>query len=131
MKPNEGLKVLIVDDLESMRKEFGSICREFLPDVRIDEATDVVHAMELLQKEMPIYDAVFTDINMPNISGLKLISFVRALPLYNNVPIIVISVLSARTDVERALELGANGYLMRPLQRQDFEVVYLSYIQRK
>jgi two-component system chemotaxis response regulator CheY len=120
-----------VDDLDSMRQEFGAICREFVPDARIDEATDVVHAMELLQKEMPIYDVVFTDINMPNISGLKLISFIRALPLYNNVPILVISMMTARNDVERAMELGANGYLMRPLRKEDFEIVYLTYIQRK
>jgi two-component system chemotaxis response regulator CheY len=131
MQQNERIKILIVDDLDSMRQEFGAICREFVPDARIDEATDVVHAMELLQKEMPIYDVVFTDINMPNISGLKLISFIRALPLYNNVPILVISMMTARNDVERAMELGANGYLMRPLRREDFEIVYLTYIQRK
>ena len=130
MKQNP-VKILIVDDLESMRQEFSSICREFLPDARIDEATDVVHAMELLQKEMPIYDVVFTDINMPNINGLKLISFIRALTLYNNVPILVISMMTGRSDVEKAMELGANGYLMRPLRREDFEIVYLTYIQRK
>lgn len=128
MKSSGHLKILIVDDLRSMREEFCSICREFLPDARIDEASDALHAMELIQKEVPIYDAVFTDINMPNISGLKLISYVRSLPLYKNTPLIVISTLSGRNDIERALMLGAEGYLTRPLQKEDFEIIYLTYL---
>src|SRR6187549_2127232 len=96
------LKILVVDDLKSMREEFLSTCRQFIPDAKIDEAEDVVQAMELLKKP-GVYDAIFTDINMPGITGLKLISQVRELPAYKHVPLIVISTVSGRQDVERAI----------------------------
>lgn len=123
------LKLLIVDDLKMMREEFALICREFIPNVIIEEAVDVMQAMELLQNESSCYDAVFTDINMPDITGLTLITNVRKLPYYKDVPLIVISVLTGRPDVERAMQLGANGYLMRPLQKSDFEIVYTAYLE--
>src|SRR5262245_20946698 len=118
------LRILIVDDLKAMREEFNGICREFLPDAKIGEAEDVMSAMELLKKQSPPFEAIFTDINMPNISGLKLISQARELPVYKHVPLIVISTLGGRQDVERAMQLGANGYLIRPLQKDDFDIVY-------
>ena len=123
------LRILIVDDLKSMREEFNGICREFLPDAKIEEAEDVMQAMETLKKQSPPFEAIFTDINMPNISGLKLISHARELPVYKHVPLIVISTLGGRQDVERAMQLGANGYLIRPLQKDDFEIVYTAYLK--
>lgn len=128
-KSNGFLKLLIVDDLKTMREDFVSVCRQFAPHARIDEAQDVMSAMQYLQKEIPAYDAVFTDINMPHINGLKLITLAREMPLYKKVPIIVISVLSSKQEVEAAIRIGANGYLIRPLKPADFEVVFLTYLE--
>lgn len=128
-KKTEQLKILIVDDLKTLRDGFTAMFREFYPEAHIDEASDVMQAMPMIQKETPPYDAVFTDINMPEVSGLKLISLVRDLPLYKETPLIVISSLSDKNDVDRAIELGANGYLIRPLQKDDFEIVRLAYLE--
>ncbi len=123
------IKILIVDDLKSMREEFVSICRSFLPAARIDEASDVMMALGFIQKEAPPYDVVFTDINMPEINGLKLILHLRKLAAYRDTPVIVISTVAAHSDVERAMQIGANGYLNRPLQKEDFEVILLTYLR--
>ncbi len=123
------LKVLIVDDLRSAREEFSSICRDFIPSVCIDEASNVMEAMKLIQKEDPPYDAIFTDINMPEINGLKLISMTRHLAAYRTAPIVVISTLAGNSDIESAMQLGASGYLTRPLQKGDFEVVYVAFLR--
>lgn len=123
------LKLLIVDDIKSMRDEFSHVCREFIPDARIEEAQDVMQAMEMISRPGNSYDVVFTDINMPAISGLKLISNLREIQAYRNTPLIVISTMAGRQDIERALLLGANGYLLRPLQKEDFEIVHLAYLK--
>jgi two-component system chemotaxis response regulator CheY len=128
MKEGRQLKLLVVDDVKGMRDEFSAICREAFPFCRIDEAENVMRAMACMQKESPPYDAVFTDINMPEISGLQLIPLIRDLPAYKNTPLIVISTLAGRSDVDRAIQLGASGYLIRPLQKEDFEVVRLAYL---
>jgi two-component system chemotaxis response regulator CheY len=125
----EVLKVLIVDDLKSMREEFSSVFRQFVSNAHIDEASDVWESIGILQKENPPYDLIFTDLNMPGVSGLRLISHIRELPLYKKTPIIVISLLSAKKDIEWALEVGADGYLTRPLQIEDFDVIFLTYIR--
>lgn len=122
------LKLLVVDDVKGLRDEFSAICREDYPLCRIDEAENVMQAMALMNKESPPYDAVFTDINMPEISGLQLIPLVRDLPAYKSTPLIVMSTLSGRSDVDRAIQLGASGYLIRPLQKEDFEIVRLAYL---
>lgn len=122
------LKILVVDDIDLMRQEFVALFHEYVPDARIDEANDVIHAMELLIRETPPYDAIFTDVNMPAVSGLKLISLVRNLINYRDVPVIVMSTVSERSDIARALQIGANAYLTRPMQREYFEIVYLGYL---
>jgi CheY-like chemotaxis protein len=110
------LKFLVVDDTKAMREEFGAICRTFLPNARIDEAADAVQAVSLINKEMPPYDAVFTDINMPKITGLQLISHIREMHAYQKTPVIVISAMSA-SDI-KGLQLGAAGYLTKMLRER-------------
>ena len=122
------LKILIVDDLASMREEFIGMCHEYYPDAMVDQASDVMEAMEYLRKVYPPYDVVFTDVNMPTVSGLKLIPLLRNLEAYGNTPVIVLSTITARADIGRALQLGANAYLTRPYAREYFEIIHLAYL---
>jgi two-component system chemotaxis response regulator CheY len=62
------------------------------------------------------YDLLLTDINMPIMDGLKLISLLRKDAQYNALPIIVITTEGASIDRERATALGANEYLAKPIQ---------------
>ena len=59
---------------------------------------------------------ILTDINMPIMDGLKLVSMVRNDPNYKETPIIVITTEGAIEDRERALALGANEYITKPIQ---------------
>jgi two-component system chemotaxis response regulator CheY len=122
------LKVLIVDDLAAMREQFIGMFRDYVPDAEIHEACDVMEAMERLRKEYPPYDCVFTDVNMPTVSGLKLIPLIRNLDAYRQTPVIVLSTLTGRTDIGRALQLGANAYLTRPYESEYFDIIYLAYL---
>ena len=61
-------------------------------------------------------DLVITDRNMPIMDGLKLVSMVRNDPRYKEVPIVVITTEGAVEDRERALSLGANEYITKPIQ---------------
>ena len=62
------------------------------------------------------FDLILTDINMPIMDGLKLVSMVRNDPNYKETPIIVITTEGATEDRERALALGANEYITKPTQ---------------
>jgi len=108
-------RILVVEDSVSMR----SFVRNALEsDARssaglsVIEASSGFEALRLLPRGP--YDLVITDINMPDINGLELISFIRKSELHKATPILIISTQSSERDRTRGLALGANGYLRKP-----------------
>jgi two-component system chemotaxis response regulator CheY len=105
--------VLIVEDSPTMR-QLISFALKRLRGVRIVEANDGVDGLKKLSSER--FDLILTDINMPIMDGLKLVSLVRNDANYKDTPIIVITTEGALEDRERALALGANDYITKPIQ---------------
>jgi two-component system chemotaxis response regulator CheY len=62
------------------------------------------------------FDIALIDINMPVMDGLKLIRLMRSEETLKDIPIVVITTEGASEDRERALDLGANEYLTKPIQ---------------
>jgi len=113
------LRILVVEDSASMR----SFVRNALEsDSRSSAGVDVVEAssgfeaLRLLPRGP--YDLVITDINMPDINGLELISFMRKSELHKATPVLIISTQSSERDRARGLSLGANGYLIKPFSQE-------------
>ena len=106
-------KVLIVEDSPTMR-QLISFALKRLRGIRIIEASDGVDGLKKLSMEK--FDLIFTDINMPIMDGLKLVSLVRNDANYKGTPIVVITTEGAQEDRERALALGANDYITKPIQ---------------
>ncbi|GFE58176.1 response regulator [Geobacter sp. AOG1] len=105
--------VLIVEDSPTMR-QLISFALKRLRGIRIVEASDGVDGLKKLSAEK--FDLIFTDINMPIMDGLKLVSLVRNDAGYRETPIVVITTEGAQEDRERALALGANDYITKPIQ---------------
>lgn len=105
--------ILIVEDSPTMR-QLISFALKRLRGVRIVEANDGVDGLKKLSAER--FDLILTDINMPIMDGLKLVSLVRSDSNYKATPIVVITTEGAQEDRERALALGANDYITKPIQ---------------
>lgn len=110
------LRALVVDDSRAMRRRLVSALRK-LGGVALDEAADGLEAMKKLSTSR--FDLVVTDINMPVMDGLKLIRHVRSTQGTSSVPIVVVTTVSAEADRQRALELGANVYLVKPVEARE------------
>ena len=78
------------------------------------EASDGVDGLKKLSSNK--VDLILTDINMPIMDGLKLVSLVRSNDAYKDVPIVIITTEGAREDKDRAMALGANAYITKPIQ---------------
>ena len=78
------------------------------------EADDGVDALRKLAA--PKLDIILTDINMPIMDGLKLVKRVRTDEALKGIPIIIITTEGAEEDRQRALALGANAYITKPIQ---------------
>lgn len=113
--------ILIVDDSAAMRSLLVSTL-ETLGNLSIVQAPNGFEALRMLPREQ--VDLILTDINMPDINGLELLSFIRNNPIYKDVPVVVISTEGSRKDIEKGLSLGANEYLVKPFQpEQLLEIV--------
>ncbi|MDD2320361.1 MAG: response regulator [Geobacteraceae bacterium] len=106
-------KILIIEDSPTMRQLIAFALKR-LQGVRIVEAHDGVDGLKKLSSEK--FDLILTDINMPVMDGLKLVSLVRNDANYRTTPIVVITTEGAKEDRERALSLGANDYITKPIQ---------------
>jgi two-component system chemotaxis response regulator CheY len=80
---------------------------------RIIEASDGTEALARLDSE-PV-DMVLTDINMPKMNGLELISHIRSNHENQEIPIIVITTKGEETARDQGLSLGANAYILKPI----------------
>ena len=80
------------------------------------EATDGADAWRKLAGAK--FDLVLTDVNMPILDGLKLVSMVRSGGAHQATPVVVITTEGAEADRQRAMRLGATAYLVKPVQAQ-------------
>jgi len=82
--------------------------------LKVVEADDGVDALKKLSQQQ--FHILVTDINMPMLDGLKLVSMVRKDEVHKDIPIVIITTEGAQEDRQRALSLGANAYITKPIQ---------------
>jgi CheY-like chemotaxis protein len=66
-------------------------------------------------------DLIVLDLNMPEISGLDMLEFLRRRPEARNLPIVMLSSEANDSMIDRALELGADSYLTKPVSIEELE----------
>ena len=85
---------------------------EDLGSYEIEETASGFEALKFLSRER--HDLIITDINMPDINGLELVSFVKRNPLTKQIPLIIVTTERGDRDRAKGLELGAEEYLTKP-----------------
>ncbi|MDY0300756.1 MAG: response regulator [Trichlorobacter sp.] len=122
MKP---LTVLVVDDSAAMRTLLVSTL-ETLGSLEILQAANGFEALRILPRQE--INLLLTDINMPDINGLELLSFVRSNPVYKEMPVVIISTEGSSKDIEKGMSLGASEYLVKPFMPEQLLEIVRKYI---
>jgi two-component system, chemotaxis family, chemotaxis protein CheY len=104
---------LVVEDSPMMRQLLVFALHR-IKNLQVTEAEDGVDGLRKLTNDK--FDLVITDINMPIMDGLKLVRRIRSDDKYKDVPIIIITTEGGSEDRQRALALGANAYITKPIQ---------------
>ncbi len=109
--------ILVVEDSPTMRSLLASTLEELGVPAKVSQANSGFEALRALPRSC--FDLIVTDINMPDINGLELISFLRQNPAYRSIPILIISTEGSERDRERGLGLGADAYLVKPFEPEE------------
>ncbi len=111
-------QIWIVDDDEEMSRAVGLMLK--LLDCEAASFFNVRSAAQaLLVGRRP--DLIILDINMPEVSGLDMVEFLRRRPESKNIPIVMLSSETADSIVDKALELGADAYVLKPVTIEELE----------
>ncbi|MCI4398347.1 MAG: response regulator [Acidobacteria bacterium] len=124
----DSLRFLIVEDSPTMRQLISFSLKRF-KGCKIVEAVDGVDALKKLQTEE--VDMILTDINMPVMDGLKLVTLVKQNPKLRELPIVIITTEGAQEDRDRGLALGADAYISKPIQSSHLLKVITDLFEKK
>ena len=120
--------ILVVDDDELILKVARSVLQK--AGFAVTLAKDGHAALEALDLEL--YDMVITDANMPNgISGFQLASTIRKNERIASIPIMFLTGRKDKVDVARALESGADDYVVKPIDPDIFLAKVEALIKKK
>jgi two-component system chemotaxis response regulator CheY len=108
------MRALVIDDSRAVRMIIGKILREL--GMEVVEAGDGLQALEQL-KQTPDVDLMLVDWNMPQMNGLDFIRAVRSQPAYAAVRIVMVTSEAEGEQVVRALQAGADEYVMKPFNK--------------
>lgn len=117
--------ILIVDDSPTMRQLIKFALKR-IANSRVIEASDGVDALKKLSSEK--IDIILSDINMPLMNGIQLVSHLKENPAHKDIPIIMITTEGAEEEREKAIALGANTYLTKPIQTPELLKLVNNYI---
>ena len=104
---------LVVEDSPMMR-QLLVFALSRIRSLRVIEADDGVDGLRKLAASR--FDIIITDINMPIMDGLKLVKRIRSDAVHRDTPIVIITTEGSTEDRQRALQLGANAYITKPIQ---------------
>lgn len=126
LRPNRSTRILLVEDNIGDAR----LTREALVDCAV--ACEIVHvrdgieAMSFLRQEPPyeeaqLPDLILLDLNMPRMDGREFLAQMRQDARLTRIPVIVLTTSESRNDIESSYDLGANAYLIKPVDFSSFE----------
>lgn len=119
--------VLIVDDSGAMRAVIKKIIN--ISGFKMSQCLEAGNGREALEKMKGNWvDVIISDINMPEMNGLELLRLLNKDPLYQNIPVIIVSTEGSRERMEEVLNCGAKGFIKKPFLPEDIRSVLYNVI---
>ena len=122
------LNVLIVDDSAAIRKILVRVLSQTdLPIKKVHEASDGSEALKIV--EANDISLILSDINMPNVDGLELLTQLRATPKWKDLSVVMITTEGSQAKVMEAVQLGAKGYVRKPFTAEQIKEKVLACLK--
>ena len=108
-------KVLLVEDAPDVRRIMKAYLEKAM-GCEVQEAADGIEALERISAGT--FDLVVSDLIMPRMTGLELLSVIRRNPSTAGLPVIILTAQDEQLDRSKAFALGLNDYLLKPFAPQ-------------
>jgi len=110
------IRILIVDDAKFIRERVSKVVKEAFPEFLVDAAEHGQDAVTLMEKNQ--YELLLCDWEMPEMSGLEVLQWVRAQELHKATPFVMVTSRGERDFVLKAIQSGVNDYLGKPFNSE-------------
>lgn len=114
IRVDRAVNVLVVDDSPSVRRVVGNIIQR--AGWKSEDAKDGVEALEWLHEADRAPDAIVLDIEMPRMDGYEFLSTLRSMDGFRDIPVVMVTSRAGDKHRRKAMDLGANEYLVKPYQ---------------
>ena len=124
--------ILVIDDDPNDQFFIKRELTKLGPHVSVAFANDGEEALAYLKGEskfsdrnaFPLPSIMFLDLKMPRLSGFEVLQWLKSDPTFKSTPTIVLSSSDLQSDIDKAYQLGANAYLVKPADVEDFRRVF-------
>lgn len=123
-----GTKILLVEDNLINQKVVKGVLSKSAIDITV--ANDGREALKILQSEKQ-FEIIFMDINMPIMDGYTATKMIRKETIFNHIPIIALSALASKFEIDKMFSSGMNGYLGKPLKKEKLFTVFTIFIKKR
>ncbi|MEX3774802.1 response regulator [Pseudomonas sp. MYb118] len=110
------VSVLVVDDASFIRDLVKKCLRNYFPGIRIEDAINGKKAQALLAREA--FDLVLCDWEMPEMSGLELLTWCREQDNLKTMPFVMVTSRGDKENVVQAIQAGVSGYVSKPFTNE-------------
>jgi DNA-binding response OmpR family regulator len=121
------MKALVADDVPMIRK----LVEFHLKQIGFEtlNAADGAEALTLASNSK--FDLILLDIMMPELDGLEVLQKIRKDTVNNGTPVIIMTAYGDEANVRRAIEYGANDFIVKPLEQEIFRKKVMTAVDRK
>ncbi|MDR0453680.1 MAG: response regulator [Deferribacteraceae bacterium] len=109
------MNILIADDELRLRKVVATFLRK--SGIDVSEVSSGEQALEALKSKIP--DVIVMDITMPGMDGLEACRKIKSNPLYENIPVLLLTATISPNIRAEGLKAGAASYLTKPFSQKD------------
>jgi len=109
-------RAMVIDDSRSIRMILGKMLTEL--GYQVSQAANGKEALTAVEQDAELFSLVLVDWNMPEMNGLEFVKNFRANARFSSVPLVMVTTETELSQVEFALEAGANEYVMKPFTKE-------------
>ncbi len=120
MRPESSVEILLVEDSPADAELTIRALKQGNVTNRIHVTRDGVEALEFLEATELAPRVILLDLKLPRLGGLEVLEKIRAHPRLKVLPVVILTSSQEEPDVLRAYQLGANSYIVKPVEFEGF-----------